>query len=50
MERSWGYLAVFREIDFQGFSIVLEAEGCHSEEDVLAVDSLSLLLLAFLRS
>lgn len=42
------YLAVPRQVDLEGFGVVLEAEGRHGEEDVLAVDRLALLLLALL--
>lgn len=42
------YLAIPGQIDLQGFGIILEAKRSHSEKDVLAVDSLALLLLALL--
>lgn len=40
------YFAVARQIDFQGFGVVLEAKRGHGKEDVLAIDRLALLLLA----
>lgn len=41
------YLAIPGEIDLQGFGVVLEAKRSHSKQNVLAVDSLALFLLAF---
>ena len=43
------YLAITRQVDFERLRVVLEAERRHGEENVLAVDRLALLLLAFLR-
>jgi hypothetical protein len=40
------YFAVPREIDLEGFRVVLEAERSHGKEYVLAVDRLALFLLA----
>jgi hypothetical protein len=44
------HLSVTGEVDLECLSVVLESERCHREQDVFAVDSLSLLLLALLRS
>lgn len=42
------YFSILCQVYLEGFSIVLEASRRHSEKDVLAVDGLSLFLLAFL--
>lgn len=42
------HLAIFREINFEGLGVVLEAEGRHRKEDIFSIDRFSLLLLAFL--
>jgi hypothetical protein len=44
------YLTVLGKIDLESLSVILKPQRCHSEENVLAVNRLSLLLLAFLRS
>jgi len=41
------HLSVLGEIDFEGFGIVLESKRGHSKENVLSINRLSLLLLAF---
>lgn len=43
------YFSIPREVDFQCFAVVFKAQGGHCEEDVFAVDSFALFLLAFLR-
>lgn len=42
------HLSVACEIDLQRLGIVLEAQRCHCEQDILAIDRLSFLLLALL--
>ena len=42
------YFSILCQVYLEGLSVVLEASGRHSEKDVLAVDGLSLFLLAFL--
>ena len=42
------YFSILCQVDLEGFGIVLEASRRHCEKDVLAVDGLSLFLLAFL--
>lgn len=41
------YLAVPRQVDFEGLGVVFEAQRRHGEENILAVYRLALLLLAF---
>jgi len=43
------HFAIFRQVDLQSLGVVLETQRRHGEENVLAVDGLALLLLAFLR-
>ena len=47
---SSAHLSVSRKVDLECLAVVLKSEGCHGEENVFTVDSLSLLLLAFFRS
>lgn len=47
--RGAAYLAIAGQVDLQGLGVVFEAERRHGEEDVLAIDRLALLLVAFLR-
>jgi hypothetical protein len=42
------YLSISGQIYLQGLRIVLETQRRHGEENILAVDSLALFLLAFL--
>ena len=49
-EKSVAYLPITRQIDLQSLGVVLEAQGRHGEEDILAVDSFAFFLLAFLGS
>jgi hypothetical protein len=43
------HFAIFRQVDLQSLGVVLETQRRHGEENVLAIDGLALLLLAFLR-
>lgn len=44
------HLAILGKINFKGLSIVFEPKGGHSEQDILAVDGLPLLLLTLFGS
>jgi hypothetical protein len=48
--KSDAYLSVTCKINLQSFGVVLEAKRRHGKQDIFAIDSLSLLLLTFLRS
>lgn len=39
------YFAIFREIYLQCLCIVLEPQGCHSEQNILPIHCLALLLV-----
>lgn len=45
-EKLAAHLAISRQVYLQRLGIVLEAQRCHREQDVFAVDRLALLLLA----
>ena len=49
VEQKASYLSILGEIDLESFGIVLKAQRVHSKEDVLAIDSFSLFLVAFFR-
>lgn len=40
-------LAVFHEVELEGLYVLVEAEGAHGPKEVIAVDGLAFLLLAF---
>lgn len=47
---SSAHLSVPGKVDLQCLAVILKPEGCHGEQNILAVDGLSLLLLTFFRS
>ena len=48
-ESTIAYLSVTGQVNLQSFGVVFEAQRRHGEQYILAIDRLSLLLLALLR-
>jgi len=44
------YLTIPCQVDFEGFAVVFKSQRSHGKENVLAIDSLSFLMLALLGS
>jgi hypothetical protein len=42
------YLSVLRQVNLECLGVVLKPEGAHGEENVLAIDSFPLFLMALL--
>ncbi len=42
------YISVFGQVDLERLSVVLEAQGGHGKQDILAVNCFALFLVAFL--
>lgn len=49
-EKLAAYLPIARQVDLEGLGVVLEAQRGHGKQNVLAIDCLALLLLAFFGS
>jgi hypothetical protein len=44
------YITILGQVNFEDFSVILKAEGCHGEYNILPIHRLPLLLMTLLRS